>query len=1573
MKNEEGKVYYGIGLDNDQLRADALKARNIMKGIGDATVVEGARIDSAYRKIGGAVAAYFTVQQLGAFTRALVQTRGEIESLEISFRTLVGNKADADALFGSIKKFAFETPMMLGDLAKGAQLLLAFNVEAGRVMPILKQLGDISMGDSQRFHSLTLAFAQMTAAGRLMGQDLLQMINAGFNPLMEISAKTGKSLMQLRQEMELGAISSQEVTDAFASAASEGGRFFGMLESQSKGIKGSLSNLKGEVEKMLNDIGTTNQDTITGSIAAAREVVKHYQQIGEALAVLVGIYGVYKAAFIATEVVKQAQEAIKYTAETEELLKLLSVEQKAKISKLELKVMSAEHAAAVKAEAVFSVQAAEAALAKARVEVSAANQAIAARRAEYVAAKQMEKQRLAELMSIGANGTAKQVETAQRKLAKAEIQRESAAIAYQSATRDFHAKKTVVETAARTANTTASAVNTAVQTANTSAVNLLTVAKVRLTAVTANLNKVIAANKFALILAAVAALGYGLYKLITHQTEAEKAQQKLNAAMEESEKAIGSERAQLDAMFARLKAAKEGTDEYRAAKEAIMGKYGEYLKGLGDEKTALNDVAAAYKLIAEEAEKAARARAMDTYVKNAADDLEQTRKEAKNEVEELLQKKYGNMKGEDGILLSKTYYAKIRPVIDGKEEITDEIEAILSESDRKSGYTSRGTGDWIEVVKNKIRDQITAAQYAKNLYDENLAKAVEEFGESQGKKEEKPFDIQSASLNQLTEAAKKAAEQLQALRNAEEQDADAIAAKEKEIQLIDDATRARERGLTVIKDVKARIEELQKEQEGYAKDDAEYTDRDARIKVLQTKLPAKDSKEKTRDFEEERREFQAEMARLYTDVEFALREGEILAMDEGLQKVLAQNQYRHDLEMEQLERQKAEKLKKIQEGEKTVWESQGGVGKFKPKTTILPEEDQAHFEKLAAQSLVRLTNSNAEAIKALREEYLDYTEQRKQIEEKFLRDIKAMEGANKSANAKGKSSPFSESSIQQAYKKMREELARFDNDNKKVTTAVTKLFADMSKKSASEIRKVADEAERLLEALNGDYDPDNAFGLSKEQFEMLKESPEKLIAIKNEIANIRAEAARTDTLLKKFGNDIKALFSPPKDGEEGESLSFNDRFANVASDIQVAQQALEGFSEAFQNLADLTGSGVFSDMASGFGQIAEVLGKTANMAATGAMVGGTTGAAIGAGIGLWSSVIGIAAKAKANRKALRAQIEDNQMQEYLGEIAIERVWRQKYEWAKKIGEAILHNIERQGEELVKQSQANQDSQDELWAKLQGSEYKEGEKFKKTGLFGWGKGKIVVDWEPLAGKTFEEIEKLAAEGKLSEEGHKFYLELKAAKEEGEDLEARTEEFLESVRETFTGTTFQSIVDGIVKGFKEGKRSASDFAASFKDLMRGAVEQALRLMADEKVRGWYEDFAEYSKDGLDQKEIAKLQAGWIAINEDLAKTAEGIEKTTKINLQDSQKQAEPTSRGFQAMNQETGSDLNGRFTGMQIDMAKIKDQVTGIREYMVENRGLTLIGIDYLAGIEKHTRQLYQMNDRLGSIERNTAKL
>lgn len=303
--NDNGRMSFQARLDNERLRSDAAESQNILHGIGRAAEQEGNNIDAAFRKVGMTIAGVFTAQKALDFGRSILEVRKEIESFEISFRTLLGNKEKADAMFSQIRDFAAKTPLQLKDLSSAAQTMLSFNIDEADIMPMLRSIGDISMGDTQKLQSLTLAFAQMSSTGKLMGQDLLQMINAGFNPLSVIAEKTGKSIGTLKDKMSKGAISAEMVKQAFIDATAEGGKFHGMLEQQSQGIAGSISNLQGAIDDMMNDLGTAMQDTLVKGVNFATTIVKHYETIGKCLLGLVVAYGSYKAALLALVAVEK--------------------------------------------------------------------------------------------------------------------------------------------------------------------------------------------------------------------------------------------------------------------------------------------------------------------------------------------------------------------------------------------------------------------------------------------------------------------------------------------------------------------------------------------------------------------------------------------------------------------------------------------------------------------------------------------------------------------------------------------------------------------------------------------------------------------------------------------------------------------------------------------------------------------------------------------------------------------------------------------------------------------------------------------------------------------------------------------------------------------------------------------------------------------------------------------------------------------------------------------------------------------------------------------------------------------
>jgi tape measure domain-containing protein len=291
---------YKMTLDNEDFKKKFAESRNAIKQSGNEAERVANQISNSIKKAGALIPGVFSVIAVQRFAKEVVNVRAEIELLEASFETLVGS--GYKKFLDDLKAFAVESPLSLTGVSKAAQTLLGFGIETEKVIPIVKQLGDISMGNEQRFSSLALAFAQMSSAGKLMGQDLLQMVNAGFNPLTEISRKTGKSIGDLRKEMEQGAISAEMVADAFRSVTEEGGKFYGMTEKQAAGIKGLQNQLQGVIQETLNKIGKDQQGLIAGGYKAVIMLVESYEEVGKVLASIVAVYGTYRAALIAHNV-----------------------------------------------------------------------------------------------------------------------------------------------------------------------------------------------------------------------------------------------------------------------------------------------------------------------------------------------------------------------------------------------------------------------------------------------------------------------------------------------------------------------------------------------------------------------------------------------------------------------------------------------------------------------------------------------------------------------------------------------------------------------------------------------------------------------------------------------------------------------------------------------------------------------------------------------------------------------------------------------------------------------------------------------------------------------------------------------------------------------------------------------------------------------------------------------------------------------------------------------------------------------------------------------------------------------
>lgn len=207
----------------------------------------------------------------------------EMEQTNIKFEVLLGSTQKANAMIKELNSYADATPYTNEGIIKGAETMLAFGIAHDKVLPNMKMLGDISMGNQEKLSSLSLSFSQVQATGRLMGQDLNQMIGQGFNPLKTISENTGISMGVLRQRMEDGAISAEMVEEAFRLATSEGGDYYLMAQKLAESAGGKFSTMMGTFKNVVGRIGMAFAEWIKPLFDIGTAVVSQIIPFGKSL------------------------------------------------------------------------------------------------------------------------------------------------------------------------------------------------------------------------------------------------------------------------------------------------------------------------------------------------------------------------------------------------------------------------------------------------------------------------------------------------------------------------------------------------------------------------------------------------------------------------------------------------------------------------------------------------------------------------------------------------------------------------------------------------------------------------------------------------------------------------------------------------------------------------------------------------------------------------------------------------------------------------------------------------------------------------------------------------------------------------------------------------------------------------------------------------------------------------------------------------------------------------------------------------------------------------------------------
>lgn len=585
------------------------------------------------------------------------------------------------------------------------------------------------------------------------------------------------------------------------------------------------------------------------------------------------------------------------------------------------------------------------------------------------------------------------------------------------------------------------------------------------------------------------------------------------------------------------------------------------------------------------------------------------------------------------------------------------------------------------------------------------------------------------------------------------------------------------------------------------------------------------------------------------------QQSEIDLMKEGSDKKIAQLNLDYDRELDT-----------IRAREKEWREAQGGK---------LTKEQTIEIRMAKVNAGAKLGNATSDVIheqieaeeRAMNEylkEYGSYLEKRQAITELYNEKIaKATTEGERLSLAEG----------------MKKELADVDNEAQKSTSIITRLFDDMSKKNITSIRAIADEAEKFLSFLErGEYSSDNSFGITKEQFDVLRKSPDQLKAIKDEIANVRREADQMETSFNKVSNGLKKVFT-----SESDAKKLKEGLAEIEEGMNEIMQAGQFLSDTFSKLGDSFG-GVFGGIAEGFSVAMDTVSSAMSGAKAGSMFG-PLGASAGAAIGVVTSLAGAIAKIhdKKNEKRIqRLQDQIDTLDKSYGKLekSIEKAYSKD---ASKMIEQNNKLLEQQKILIQQQIREEQDK-------------------KKTD------DSRIKEWQ----EQIEEINDVIAENKEKAKDAIF----------GEDLKSAIDNFANAQAEAWASgeDRAESAKDTVKKMMRQMVTESIKAATESSGAMEKIRDKLKEFYADNVLSGWEQDYIYNMAEEL-QKEIDR-QFGW----------ADSLMKD-KVEEPEKEEVSENTLKGAYAKASQESIDLLAGQTGaVRILLEDIRGGMQPIREQM-----------------------------------------
>ena len=251
------------------------------------------------------LAAVFSVSAITGYINKMIEVRAQFELQQVALRAILQDKQKADEIFQQVQMMALQSPFSIMQMTTFTKQLAAYRIEADKLVGTTKMLADVSAGLGVDMQRLILAYGQVKAANYLRATEVRQFTEAGLNIAGELakyfSELQGKmiSVGDVMEMITKRMVRFEDVEEVFKRVTSAGGIFYDMQKKQSETLWGQLQRIKDAISIMFNDIGKSNQSTISTILNLVRSLINHWRMlapiistVGAAMATVLAVKGI---------------------------------------------------------------------------------------------------------------------------------------------------------------------------------------------------------------------------------------------------------------------------------------------------------------------------------------------------------------------------------------------------------------------------------------------------------------------------------------------------------------------------------------------------------------------------------------------------------------------------------------------------------------------------------------------------------------------------------------------------------------------------------------------------------------------------------------------------------------------------------------------------------------------------------------------------------------------------------------------------------------------------------------------------------------------------------------------------------------------------------------------------------------------------------------------------------------------------------------------------------------------------------------------------------------------------------